>query len=100
VYLDDIQINTVQIPPALRQAGFGVYPNPFAGSITVWHLQPPPDLRYVQLLSASGQVLQQYGWTSTGPQTLQVSTAHLPAGMYLLRIGYANRTVLRKLIKY
>lgn len=100
VYLDDIQINTVQIPPALRQAGFGVYPNPFAGSITVWHLQPPTDLRYVQLVGASGQVLQQFGWAGSGPQTVQLSTAHLPAGMYLLRIGYANRTVLRKLIKY
>jgi subtilisin family serine protease len=100
VYLDDIQVNTVQIPPALRRAGFGVYPNPFAGSITVWHLQPPTDLRYVQLVSAGGQVLQQIGWAGSGPQTVQLSTAHLPAGMYLLRLGYANRTVVRKLIKY
>jgi len=99
-WLDDLRILSKNVPAALKAAGFGVYPNPFSGQFLIWHYQPEPRWRSARLISATGQVLQQWQWTANPPQTLQVSTAHLPAGLYYVQLQYDGFSRTEKLLKY
>ena len=99
-WLDDLRLLTKNVPASLKSAGFGVYPNPFSGQFLIWHYQPEPRWRSARLLSATGQVLQQWQWTANPPQTLQVSTAHLPAGLYYVQLQYDGFSRTEKLLKY
>jgi len=99
VYLDDVNLFTKTIPPALKAAEFGVYPNPFYSSFTVWHLRPVPGLRNGRLVNATGQILQQWTWNGNAPQTLQVHTAGLVKGMYILELQYDGFSRTCKMLK-
>lgn len=99
-WLDDLRILTKNVPAALKSAGFGVYPNPFNGQFLIWHYQPEPRWRSARLISATGQILQQWQWTANPPQTLSVSTAHLPAGLYYVQLQYDGFSRTEKLVKY
>lgn len=99
-WLDDVRVLTKNVPAALKAAGFGVYPNPFNGQFLIWHYQPEPRWRSARLISATGQLLQQWQWTANPPQTLSVSTAHLPAGLYYVQLQYDGFSRTAKLLKY
>lgn len=99
VYLDDVNLFTKTIPPALKAAEFGVYPNPFNNSFTVWHLRPVPGLRSARLVNTAGQLVQQWTWNGNAPQTLRVNTFNLARGMYILQLQYDSFTKTVKLLK-
>lgn len=99
-WLDDLRLLTKNVPAALKSAGFAVYPNPFNGHLLIWHYQPEPRWRSARLLTATGQVLQQWQWPANPPQTLPISTAHLPAGLYYMHLQYDGFSRTEKLVKY
>ncbi|HSC53386.1 MAG TPA: S8 family serine peptidase [Phnomibacter sp.] len=100
IYIDDVQVYAKTIPPALKQAEFGVYPNPFDQQFTIWHLREPQDLVAARLINASGQVLRKWSWNRNVPQTLQVNTAGLIKGLYTLELQYQGFVRRQKLVKF
>jgi hypothetical protein len=99
VWLDEVQLFTKTIPAALKQEGFGVYPNPFTSSFLIWHLTPPTGWKSARLADATGRVLRQWHWNGNAPQTLTVETASLPKGLYYLELEYDGLKRTRKLLK-
>ncbi len=100
LFLDDIHILSKTIPPALKEKGYGVYPNPFAGYFSIWHLQPPAELRSARLVNATGQLLQQWQWTSgTAPQIIPVNGTMLAKGMYWIQLKYEGYSRTIQLLK-
>ena len=80
-------------------ADVSVYPNPTAGRFAV---VVPQELRPVgpaslQLYNALGQLVLEQAWQpAIGEQT--VDAAHLPPGLYTLRLGLRNGPVVRKVV--
>lgn len=69
-----------------------VYPNPTVDNLTIKNL---PTGTNVELLNLSGQVLNTF---ETG--TTQISTEHLAAGTYLLKINYQGESGFRRIVKF
>ena len=74
---------------ALEQ--ISIYPNPSTEHITITNL---PLTASVELISISGQTINTFETGST-----QISTAHLAAGTYLLKIKYEGETGFRRIVK-
>jgi hypothetical protein len=100
LYLDEISLATKTIPPALKQAGFGVFPNPFQNAFTIWHLQPDAGWRSARLTDAAGRVVLQWQWSGNAPQTLTVPASGLPRGIYFIQLQYEGYSRTRKLLKW
>ncbi|MEN0004845.1 MAG: T9SS type A sorting domain-containing protein [Bacteroidota bacterium] len=89
--------NVNQLEEALQLV---VYPNPVASSnfIQVAYLLEEQQEVQIRLFSASGQlVYQQQSLNQQGPQNLEISTANLPKGIYLLQLANQRGNVSRKI---
>ena len=100
LWLDEVKIETVTLPAALRQQGVAAYPNPFRQSFTLWHLHPPTTLQAASLVNALGQQLMQWQWQpGTAPRVMQLDTRRLPAGWYTLVLYYTDGRKSFRLLK-
>src|SRR5262249_33042639 len=57
IFIDNINLKTRILPSRLKRENVIVLPNPFRNQFTVWHFQPPVDLRYISVYSSSGQLI-------------------------------------------
>jgi hypothetical protein len=88
--------------PALAPELVGIYPNPAHGSFTVT-IPPVAGATQVQaeLLNSLGQVVRQHAAAlpPAGAQ-LQMTTAELPAGVYVLRLQAGPATRTKQIVVY
>jgi len=88
--------------PVLAPDLVGIYPNPAHGSFTVT-VPPVAGATQVQaeLLNSLGQVVRQHtaALPPAGAQ-LQIATAELPAGVYVLRLQAGSATRTKQVIIY
>ncbi|PKP51705.1 MAG: hypothetical protein CVT92_12070 [Bacteroidetes bacterium HGW-Bacteroidetes-1] len=100
IWLVEIMDTTVSIlehRPAVSGAGFLLYPNP--ATTETW-LQLPEGTNItplqVQLISHSGRLV--YHAVAQG-RFHKLTTAHLPAGLYLVRLWDGEKWLVHKLVK-
>lgn len=92
---------SVPLDPLFAQANIQVFPNPISDLFQVKLEEAPIGKMQVNLLDLQGrQVFAQQVQLSRGETTFQVNAAHLPAGVYLLRVQseqgtYATKVVVR-----
>lgn len=84
----DIQVS-VEEPTAFEL--IAIYPNPTTDNLTIKNLPPDANL---ELHNLSGQLINTFEIGTT-----QLSTAHLAAGTYLLKINYLGESGFRKIVK-
>jgi hypothetical protein len=68
-----------------------IFPNPTSGSFRIW---PADGIRQITLFDLTGNQLR-----VLSPTSLDISIADLPDGMYILKIDFAEASVVRRLIK-
>ena len=100
IWLVEIMDTTVSIQeqrPAATTAAFLLYPNP---ATTITWLQLPGHTAQspmqLQLISPRGGVVYE---ATVGGRFHQLSTAHLPAGLYLVRLWDGEKWLVQKLVK-
>jgi hypothetical protein len=100
IWLVEIMDTTVSIQeqrPGASAAGFLLYPNP--ATTTTW-LQLPVHIAQspiqLQLISPKGGVVYK---ATVGGRFHQLSIAHLPAGLYLVRLWDGERWLVQRLVK-
>ncbi|PKP47958.1 MAG: hypothetical protein CVT92_16510 [Bacteroidetes bacterium HGW-Bacteroidetes-1] len=94
----DTTVSIQEQRPAATTAAFLLYPNPTT-TTTTWLQLPehtPQSPMQVQLISPRGGVV--YEATASG-RFHQLSTAHLPAGLYLVRLWDGEKWLVQKLVK-
>ncbi|TAK37495.1 MAG: choice-of-anchor B family protein [Saprospiraceae bacterium] len=74
-----------------------IYPNPANGMLFIQFEQPLPEAFQVQLLSPSGQTLQQHKMLA-GANGISLNMAATPAGIYWLKLASAENTLVRKIV--
>ncbi len=100
IWLVEIMDTTVSIQeqrPGDATAGLLLYPNP--ATTTTWLQLPEHSAQspmQLQLISPRGGVM--YEATASG-RFHQLSTAHLPAGLYLVRLWDGEKWLVQKLVK-
>ncbi len=100
IWLVEIMDTTVSIQeqrPAATTAAFLLYPNP--ATTTTWLQLPEYTAQspmQLQLISPRGGVVYE---ATAGGRFHQLSTAHLPAGLYLVRLWDGEKWLVQKLVK-
>lgn len=102
IYIDNVNLKTRILPARLKRENVIVLPNPFRNQFTVWHFQPPLDLRYISVYNSTGQLVwsKQFHGNAMKQETIDVSARS--SGVYIVRLGYAdaNHNVSIKVVKY
>lgn len=101
LWLDNININAQRLPQRLRDQGYLVYPNPFAGTFLIHHsaVEPPVDLQAVQVFNAAGQMVWSKDYNGNAARQITVDLRSAASGLYILKMTYTNRTVVEKIVK-
>lgn len=100
VYLDDINIRTQIINPNLKAAGFLITPNPTRNIITVQFYPNPTNLKSIQVYNLLGQKIAETDIGSdAGNVAYYFDVRSYPAGIYFVRVVFANKVLIKKIIK-
>jgi hypothetical protein len=100
IYLDDINIRTLTINPNLKATGFLVTPNPARNNILVQFYPNPTNLKSIQLYNLVGQKLAETTIaTGLGATAYNFDINRYPAGTYIIRAVFADKVLLKKVIK-
>lgn len=77
-----------------------VYPNPIQNQLSIWLRNIAAAEAYVTLYNAAGQLLQKQQIKLTnGSEYIEIPAAHLPAGIYTLRLTAGDFKYTKKLLK-
>lgn len=78
-----------------------IYPNPFIGQFTVQFNAFGPEQVQMDIADLSGRTVfsHEMGMVSSGLHYLEVNTASLPSGMYLMRMRIGDMEISRNIVK-
>ena len=100
IYLDDINIRTITINPNLKKAGYLITPNPANNYINVQFYPNPTNLKGIELYNMLGQKIDKITVTSGGGAVAyRFNIRRYPQGTYIVRVVFANRIIVSKVIK-
>jgi hypothetical protein len=102
IFIDNVNVKTRILPPRLKREGLLVLPNPFRSQFTVWHYQPPADLRFISVYNSVGQLIWNKQFNGSAQKQETVDLSNRSAGVYIVWLGYAdsNHNVSVKVVKY
>lgn len=100
IFLDDINIYSKQINPNLRRKGFLITPSPTTGLVNVDFYPNPTNLQGIAIYSMSGQeVAKMRAGNGAGASHYSFNLAGLAAGIYVVKVVYADTVVTQKILK-
>ncbi len=102
IYLDNIQVQTLNLPDRLKQDGVLLMPNPFQNNFTVWHYRPPLTLQYISVYNSTGQLIWKKEYNGNAATIISIDLEGKPAGLYIVQLGYKapGKNTTYKVIKY
>ncbi|HMO63428.1 MAG TPA: T9SS type A sorting domain-containing protein [Ferruginibacter sp.] len=101
LWLDNINIASITLPQRLKDEGYLIYPNPSNGSFLLHHynVDPPVSLQSIQAFTAAGQLVWQKTYNGNAERRINIDLQKVPAGVYVLKIVYRDKTVVEKIVK-
>lgn len=99
IYIDNVNFAAKTLPDQLKKDGFLVTPSPFTTSFNVWFIDAPADLKYITVLTASGQQVWRKDFTGSNTNIVPVDLTGKAAGVYIVKIGYGGKEVQTKVLK-
>ncbi|MBX3254588.1 MAG: choice-of-anchor J domain-containing protein [Chitinophagaceae bacterium] len=100
IYLDDINIYSRELPPALKSNGFIIAPNPTTGLLTIQHYPSASRLKGIAIFSSTGQLYHKASYsTANAVNYIPVDMRSAAAGVYFIKLIYTDKTVTKKIIK-
>jgi hypothetical protein len=98
-FLDNINIQALSLPLALKRDGFLISPNPSEGLVQIRHYVAPVNLKGVQVINAAGQIVagEQYNGGATSLITLNLIGKAV--GLYTIKMIYTNKVITRVITK-
>jgi hypothetical protein len=99
IYLDDINLRTVEVNPNLKREGFLITPNPTRDLVVVQFYPQPTDLKGIYLYNDVGQLLNQYEFATSGGSYYTFNLGRYAAGTYFVKVVFADRVYTRRIIR-
>lgn len=100
IYLDDIQIYSRELPPALKTNGFIIAPNPTTGIVAIQHYPAVSNLRAIAVFSSTGQLYCKIDYSTVAAGTyIPIDLSKAADGIYFIKIIYTDKTVTKKILK-
>lgn len=99
LYIDNIEVYGVNLPPGLKANGYQIFPNPFSGSIGIRHLGRASKLREVVISNAVGQRVFSRTFSGNAPDYFTVDLGRHPSGVYQVQLRYTDKNITERIIK-
>lgn len=99
LYLDNIQLYSLTLPPILKEQGYLVVPNPTDGQLVVRHYRDLENLRRIAVVNTAGQTVWSASYNGNASSYIPVDIRRQAAGTYYVRLIYTNKARTTKIIK-
>lgn len=99
LYLDNIKAYGITVPPLLKEKGYLFYPSPFKDQFIIRNYQQPTSLKSIRIYNMTGQLVWQKEYNGDAYTQMYVNTASWPAGIYTVKMNFANKTVIDRVVK-
>jgi hypothetical protein len=99
LYVDNINIYTVNLPAKLRSQGYLIYPNPFTSNLLIQHYQPPVNLKNISIYNSVGQLVLQKEYSGNANSQIPLNLGYLSRGIYLVKLYYTDKTIVQRILK-
>jgi len=99
LYVDNINIYGVIVPPLLKQQGYLIYPNPFRQQFIIRNYQVPVTLQGAHIYNSMGQLIWSKMYNGNAYTEMPVDLGSVPAGIYILKLQYSDKTIVERIIK-
>lgn len=99
VYLDNIQLESRPVHPALREKGMLIWPNAFRDRFFVEFLQWPEDLKGVAVYDALGREVYRRESLQRSGNRLTIDLVNAPNGVYFVKLYYSQSVRTYKIVK-
>ena len=99
LFIDNVNITTKILPLKLKMNGYMISPNPFNSSFSVQHYIKPANLRGIQVMNASGQVVFKQNFNGNAQSYIDIDLSRYAAGVYFVRLIYNDKVVTDRVIK-
>ncbi len=99
LYIDNINISGKILPQRLKNQGYLISPSPFVNTFLIHFLQPPTTVKTIGIFNSVGQRVWNKDINGNGNTEMTVSLAGMPAGVYIVKIEYVDKTVVERIVK-
>jgi hypothetical protein len=99
IYLDDINVYSVNISANLKEKGFMITPNPTTGMIAVQFYPNPPYVKGINIFSIPGQKVASQIVNGPGSSAYYFDLGRFASGVYVVQIVLGDKVITRKVIK-
>ena len=99
LYVDNINIYGVTLPALLKQQGYLIYPNPFTQQFVIRNYQVPTTLQGAHIYNSMGQLIWSKAYNGDAYTEMPVDLGSAPAGIYILKLQYSDKTVVQRIVK-
>ena len=99
IWIDNINIYAKVLPKKLKEQDYLVYPNPFNNTFLVRHYKVPVNLQAVQVYNSTGQMVWDKWYNGNATTEMTVDLFNKANGVYVLKLVYNDKTILKKIIK-
>ena len=90
IFIDNINIEGKKTNSLLRRRGYLVLPTVFRQTFAVWYLEPPADLKSIQVFNSIGQLVYTKPFNGSTDTYITIDLAGRAAGSYLVRLSYTD----------
>ncbi|MBW7840474.1 MAG: choice-of-anchor J domain-containing protein [Chitinophagaceae bacterium] len=99
LYLDNINLLGITVPPLLKEKGYLFYPSPFQSQFIIRNYEQPTDLRSIQIYNAIGQLVWYRTYNGDAYRQILVNTPGWAPGLYTVKMNFTDRKVVEKVLK-
>ncbi len=99
LYLDNINVYGVVVPPLLKQKGYLIYPSPFRQQFIIRNYQVPTTLQSAHIYNSMGQLIWSKAYNGSAYTEMPVDLSNAPAGIYILKLQYSDKAVVERIVK-
>lgn len=99
LWIDNIRIYGVTVPPLLKERGYLFYPSPFHDQLIIRNFETPIGLRTINIYNAAGQLVWKQQYNSNADKMIYVNSGSWAPGVYTVRLQYSDHIVTDRVIK-
>jgi hypothetical protein len=99
LYVDNINIFGKTVPARLKKQGYLVYPSPFKEQFIIRNYEDPITFQSAEVYNSVGQKVWSQQFNGTAYREVFVDLAKLPAGVYIVKLNYTDKTVTSRIVK-
>lgn len=98
-YIDNINVTSKIVPEKLKKNGYMIAPNPFNDAFFVRHYEAPVNLRAIQVINSSGQIVIEKRYKGDAITQIPIEMGQYPGGVYIVKLVYDDGTRIERVIK-